>query len=235
MSAFLFYKPNSNPNRFSRKERFSRQLHVSPVLDNSPNRKDHRSSNIPADSISASPVSLDNDCATGKWLPYISLYSIYRLTFQSSGVAQTNMLTHDPPDTQHNSNASIVPQDDGRDLLHSLFSGSDMDCEGGALGLVDQDIRCRDDIQDCSGRDNTANRLSPSPNEIFPTDQGAFPMPLQGCDTLDKRHSNQQELNEHGLESIVGEVNMQSASSYYDQMQVYTSNYEECHSLEGKL
>lgn len=58
-------------------------------------------------------------------------------------------------------------------------------------------------------------------------------MLLEGCDTLGKGHFNQQGLNENGLES--GDVNMQSASSYEDEMQVYTSNCEGYHTLEGKF
>lgn len=33
MSAFLFYKPDSNPNRYSRRERFSLRCNASPPTD----------------------------------------------------------------------------------------------------------------------------------------------------------------------------------------------------------
>lgn len=141
------------------------------------------------------------------------------------------MHIQDTLDRQHSSNTSIMPQDDDRGSLHSFFSGLDTDCEGGALGLTERNIQYREDIQDSSHQDNTPSCFSP--REIFPIDQ--FSMPLEGCDTLGKGHFNQQGPHENELESIVGDVNMQSASSYEDEMQVYTSNCEGYHSLEGKF
>ncbi|RJE18046.1 hypothetical protein PHISCL_09620, partial [Aspergillus sclerotialis] len=140
-----------------------------------------------------------------------------------------DMHTQDTPERQYSSNTSIIPQDDNRGSLHSLYSGLDTDCERGALGLAEQNIQYREDIQDSSHRDNTPSCFSPT--EIFPTDQDAFSKPLEGCDTLGKGHFNQQGLNENGLES--GDVNVQSAPSYENEMQ--TSNCEGYHSLEGKF
>jgi hypothetical protein len=50
MSTFLFYKPNSNPNRYSRSERFSK----SHTILNSDNSLDHRR-RIPSPKGSALP------------------------------------------------------------------------------------------------------------------------------------------------------------------------------------
>lgn len=75
MSAFLFYKPDSNPNRFSRKERFSQRLPVSSTLDGLSNGKADTPGNIPATSASSSPMGLDNDfdAELSKWPPCMLL------------------------------------------------------------------------------------------------------------------------------------------------------------------
>ncbi|KAI9923504.1 hypothetical protein MW887_008616 [Aspergillus wentii] len=110
MSTFLFYKPNSNPGRYSRRERFS--LRHTALSDNALN--DGSLSVKKPTYPEPSRPSVGNELD-------LSIHNLHRINISSS--AETLPQSSDELD------ACGTSIDDDLDSLHSLFSGPDTDLE----------------------------------------------------------------------------------------------------------
>ncbi|KAE8386904.1 hypothetical protein BDV23DRAFT_133057 [Aspergillus alliaceus] len=121
MSTFLFYRPNSNPGRYSRRERFS--LRHTVLSDKALNDGLNLSMKKPTDSEPACP-SVGNELD-------LSIRNLH-CTQSISTSAETLPQSSDEHD------ACRISTNDDLDSLHSLFSAPDTDSESN-IGIAESD------------------------------------------------------------------------------------------------
>ncbi|KAB8216989.1 hypothetical protein BDV33DRAFT_206884 [Aspergillus novoparasiticus] len=153
MSAFLFYKPNSNPGRYSRKERFS--LRCNPSSPAGSSNKQVYLNQRELHSVEAIVPNLTDRSELCEIPTAESMPTFHRDLLGCQEATDSFNDTFSEHDDEHNS-------------LHSLFSEPDTYREGIILGPAE--VQCDRVIPEQTYQDNTAHPIRPC--ELPRTDTG---------------------------------------------------------------